>query len=359
MGDVGEGIGVVRYYADEMERNKGYQKVLGKRGKETGRSVLKPYGVWGVISPFNFPLALSVNMSTGVLLTGNAEIFKPSSDAPLTGVKLYEILTAAGVTPGVLNLVTGPGSTVGAELVENNRISGLVFTGSKEVGISSHQKFIKVRPRPFIAELGGKNPTIVTARADLDKAAKGIANAAFGFGGQKCSACSRVYVDNEVKDNLIQRLKEKVKKVKIGDPRKKGVDLGPVINEKAFQTFKEAVSKAEEDGRVIHGGETLEKDQYSRGYYVEPTLVADLPEDHVLFKKELFLPVLAIEGVDSLDEALELANDVEYGLTSGIFSEDEKEVQRFFDRIEAGVTYANRAASSTTGAWPGIQPFGG
>ena len=359
MGDVGEGIGIIRYYADEMERKKGYRKVMGRVGKETGRSVLKPYGVWGVISPFNFPLALAVNMSTGVLLTGNTEVFKPSSDAPLTGLKLYQLLAEAGVPEGVLNFVAGPGGSVGAELVDNPRVAGLVFTGSKKVGISSYERFIRVAPRPFIAELGGKNPTIVTAKADLDKAANGVVKAAFGFGGQKCSACSRVYVANQVKEELIGRLVKRTKQIRIGDPRKRDVDLGPVINERAYERYKRSVAKAERDGKILFGGRVLTEGEFERGFYVEPTLVTDLPEDHELFKEELFVPLLAIAGVDSLDHALRLANDVEYGLTSGIFSEDEDEVQRFFDGIQAGVAYANRAASATTGAWPGVQPFGG
>ncbi|MFQ5951328.1 MAG: aldehyde dehydrogenase family protein, partial [Candidatus Geothermarchaeales archaeon] len=359
MGDVGEGIGIMRYYADEMERNRGYRRVMGSVGKETGRSVLKPYGVWGVISPFNFPLALTLNMSTGVLLTGNTEVFKPSSEAPLTGLKLYRLLTEAGVPEGALNFVAGPGGSVGAELVENRRVAGLVFTGSKKVGISSYEKFIRIAPRPFVAELGGKNPTIVTAKADLDKAANGVVKAAFGFGGQKCSACSRVYVDNEVKEELVGRLVEKMEQIRIGDPRKRDVDLGPLINERAYKRYRRSVAKAEKDGRVLIGGRVLTEGEFGRGYYVEPTLVTDLPEDHDLFKEELFVPFLVIAGVNSLDDALSLANEVEYGLTSGIFSEDEEEVQRFFDRIQAGVAYANRAASATTGAWPGVQPFGG
>jgi 1-pyrroline-5-carboxylate dehydrogenase len=219
--------------------------------------------------------------------------------------------------------------------------------------------FSRTWPRPTIVEMGGKNPAIVSRTADLDEAAEGIMRSAFGFGGQKCSANSRVYVERAVHDDLVKRLVEKTESIVIGDPLVRANWLGPIIDQRAVDRHQAAVAEARRDGTVFIGGERLSDGDLARGHYVEPTVVGNLPSNHRLFRDELFAPLTAVHAVDSLDEALTLANDTVYGLTAGVYSEDPDEVQTFLDRIEAGVLYVNRRAGATTGAWPGIQAFGG
>jgi 1-pyrroline-5-carboxylate dehydrogenase len=206
--------------------------------------------------------------------------------------------------------------------------------------------------------MGGKNPVIVTAQADLDKAVEGTVRSAFGFSGQKCSACSRAYVERGIYDEFMERLVARTRELVVGDPSDRNVFVGPVIDESAVERFTEAVTTAE-GGNVRIGGARPEASALANGTFVEPTIVDGLPLEHELFHRELFLPFLTVGVVDSLDEALDAANDTEYGLTAGIFSEDEDEIATFFDRIEAGVTYANRKGGATTGAWPESQPFCG
>ncbi len=222
-----------------------------------------------------------------------------------------------------------------------------------------HRTFTKSYPRPCKVEMVVKNPPIEIKRADLDKAAEGIMRAAFGFGGQKCSANSRVYVEREVHDELVQKLVEKTEALTLGDPLERGTFLGPVTDQRAVDRYKEAVAEARAEGTVYTGGENPTDGDMARGFYVEPTVVGNLPKDHRLFRDELFVPFTAVAPVDSLDEALELSNGVVYGLTAGIYSEVPEEVDRFLDEIHTGVLYVNRRAGATTGAWPGVQPFGG
>lgn len=358
--DVDEAIDLMRFYASQLALNEGFIRPMGHIFPgETTRSVLKPYGVWGIIPPFNFPLAIAVGMSSGALITGNTIILKPASDTPYMSLKFFEIMRDAGLPKGAMNYVTGPGSTAGAELVENPEVAGIAFTGSRNVGEASFRKFIENGLRPFIAEMGGKNATIVTAKADLDKAAEGVMRGAFGFGGQKCSATSRVYVEERVKQEFLRKLVERTKSLKIGDPTKRETFLGPVINENAYHTYQTAIDAAKKDGKILTGGKTLREGDYQHGYFVEPTIIDGLPRDHKLYFEELFVPILCIAAVSSLTEAVDEANKVEYGLTAGIFSDDHKEVEKFFGSIEAGVTYANRTFGSTTGAAVGVQPFVG
>ena len=297
--------------------------------------------------------------SRRALLAGNTCVFKPARSGAMSGVLLMEALRDAGVPDGVCNLVMGPGDSVGAELAGSEAIDGIVFTGSYEVGMRLQRSFSKRYPRPCIVEMGGKNPAIVMASADLDKAAEGIMRSAFGFGGQKCSANSRVYVDRGVHDELVQRLVAQTEQLTIGDPLLRDTFLGPLTDERAVERFTQAVAEARADGAVYTGGEVLAEGDLARGHYVEPTVVGQLPADHRLFRDELFVPFTAVLPVDSLDEALERSNEVVYGLTAGIYSEVASEVERFLDEIETGVLYVNRRAGATTGAWPGVQPFGG
>ena len=238
LGDVEETADLLRYYSDQMERNDGFVKPMGSLSPtEHTRSVLKPHGVWAVISPFNFPMALAGGPAAGALIAGNTVVLKPSSDAPLMAYKFGEALRDAGLPPGVFNLVTGPGETVGAELEENPGIDGLVFTGSYEVGMKLYTGFTREYPRPIITEMGGKNPAIVTANADLDEAAEGVMRSAFGFDGQKCSANSRVYVERSVARPFVEKLVERARSIRVGDPISRESWMGPVINERALGKF--------------------------------------------------------------------------------------------------------------------------
>ena len=362
VGDVEESADLIEYYCDEMTGNRGFVREMGRLSEnEQNLSVLRPFGVWAVIAPFNFPMALAAGPSGGALVAGNTVVFKPASTTPLIGYKLYEAIAEAGLPPGVFNFVTGPGGTAGQELIDNAGIDGVVFTGSKDVGMKlMRDNATRPVPRPLIIEMGGKNPALVMRSADLDKAADGVMRSAFGAQGQKCSACSRVYVDKAVRDRFVELLVQKTKKIKVGNPLERDVWLGPVINEAAVNTYESAIERARRDGgRILTGGRRLTDEPFNHGYFVEPTIIDGLRHDHPLFSEELFVPITVVGEVVSVDEAIELANRTEYGLTAGIFTEDDKELQRFFDTIQAGVLYANRRAGATTGAWPGINPFGG
>ncbi len=361
LGEVEESADLIRYYAQTMEDNAGYDHPLGNLGDDAvhTRSILRPHGVFGVISPFNFPMALAAGPSSAAMMAGNTVVVKPASASPLSAVRMVEAYIDAGVPAGVINLVMGPGETVGQALQDHPGIDGIVFTGSYEVGMRLFHSFSTDFPRPCIVEMGGKNPAIVTASADLDEAAEGIMRSAFGFGGQKCSANSRVYVERSVHDELVRRLVEKTEGIVVGDPIQRANWLGPVIDQRAVDRHQEAVAEARRDGQVFIGGEALTDGDLERGTYVEPTVIGGLPASHRVFREEFFAPLTAVAAVDSLDEALTLANDSLYGLTAGVYAEDPAEVQQFLDGIHAGVLYVNRRAGATTGAWPGIQAFGG
>ncbi|MDH4141424.1 MAG: aldehyde dehydrogenase family protein [Chloroflexota bacterium] len=361
LGEVEESADLIRYYAQTMEDNKGYDHPLDNLGDAAvhTRSVLRPHGVFAVVSPFNFPMALAAGPTSAAMMAGNTVVFKPSSASPLSAVKLMEAYIDAGVPAGVVNMVMGPGESVGQALQDHRGVDGIVFTGSYDVGMRLFHSFSKAWPRPCIVEMGGKNPAIVTRSADLDEAAEGIMRAAFGFGGQKCSANSRVYVERPVHDELVAKLVEKTESIVIGDPLVRQNWLGPIIDQRAVDRHQAAVAEARRDGQVFTGGEHLSDGDLARGFYVEPTVVGGLPADHRIFRDELFAPLTAVHAVDSLDEALTLANDSIYGLTAGVYSEDPAEVQQFLDQIQSGVLYVNRRAGATTGAWPGVQAFGG
>ena len=359
MGDLDEAIDFMRFYAEQLEVNEGFSKATQSANpQEKTRSVLKPYGVWGIISPFNFPSAIAIGMTSGALITGNTAVLKPSSDSPISAFKFVESIYHK-LPPAAINFVTGSGSTVGRIILENPLVDGIAFTGSKEVGMSGFEAFVASRPRPFISEMGGKNPAIITKTADIEKAVDGVMRAAFGYSGQKCSACSRVYVQKDVANQFVEKLVTKTKTLKIGKPWEKDVFISPVINKSALEKFQRASEIAKKDGKIISGGSVLSDSEHKDGNFVEPTIVLGLPKDHDLIRNELFLPFLCVEEFDNFDDAIKEANKSNYGLTAGIFSQDKNEIDSFFERIEAGVTYANRAASATTGAMVGAQPFVG
>ncbi len=359
IGEVEEGADLIDAYVDQMEENRGYVRDLASLDPgERNRSVLRPFGVWAVLAPFNFPHALSAGMSSGALVAGNTVVYKPASATPIAGYELARAYLDAGVPGGVFNFVTGSGQEVGDALTHHPGVDGVIFTGSKEVGLELYKEFSTDFPKPCITEMGGKNPAIVTRNADLTKAVEGVARSAFGFSGQKCSACSRVYVERPVYDEFVDGLVRRTAELKVGDPADRDTFVGPVIDERAVERFEEAIASAR-GGTIRAGGERLDGGHYDAGTFVAPTVVDGLPPDHELFKRELFLPFVVVAPVDNLDEAINLANDTEYGLTAGIFSEDREEIDRFFDQIEAGVVYANRKGGATTGAWPKAQSFCG
>ena len=359
LGEVEEAADLIRYYCHQMQDNDGFSVPMGQLSPhEHTKSVLRPYGVWAVISPFNYPSALSAGPAGGALVAGNAVVLKPSEQGFLMGLKLYEIFRAGGVPAGAFHVLTGIGEVAGQALVEHPGVDGITFTGSYDVGMKIYRGAGTDYPRPVICEMGGKNPAIVSAKADIDKASDGVMRSAFGFSGQKCSACSRAYIQREVYDDFVAALKQKAAKLAIGDPNQPGVYMGPVIDQEALKRFDQATSDARSEGRIVIGGERITEGEFERGNFVQPTAV-EVPLESRLFKEELFLPFVALAPVDSVEEGLRLANDTPYGLTAGFYSEDQEEIDRFLNGIEAGVVYVNRRAGATTGAWPGVQPFGG
>jgi len=363
LGDVAETADLVRYSCYQMEKNDGYAVEMGRDPlvgyRSTNYSVLKPYGVWLVISPFNFPTALTGGPLGAALVTGNTVVIKPATDTPWIVRLLADCFRDAGLPDGVVNFVTGPGRTLGQALIDSPEVDGVTFTGSYDVGMNIFRDFAAGRwVRPAILELGGKNPAIVSRHADLEQAATGIVRSAFGLQGQKCSACSRVYIEEPVYDQLTDRIVELTNKLTIGDPTERPIFLGPVINKNSYEDFKNFTEELSQAGTILTGGKVLVDGAFAKGYFCSPTVAADVPLDHRLWKHEMFLPITTVTKISSLDQAMKEANDVDYGLTAGFYGSKE-ETKWFFNHIQAGVTYANRPQGATTGAWPGFQPFGG
>jgi 1-pyrroline-5-carboxylate dehydrogenase len=359
-GEVEEAIDLIRHYCGEMERTDGFrEQKAGASSAEKCSVVLRPYGVFAVIAPFNFPVALSIGMISAALVAGNTVVFKPSDAAGLTGRLLVEALVAGGLPDGVLNLVQGADET-GKALVDHPRVDGFAFTGSNAVGMSilRHAGSNKAM-RPVLAEMGGKNPAFVTGSADLATAASGVARSAFGLSGQKCSALSKAYVAREVMDDFLDVLRKTTAKLIVGDPRRRDVFMGPVIDKAALGRFTDASAEARKDGTILAGGNALSGEIFGKGPYVEPTIVSGLARDHRLNRDELFVPFMTVLPFDDLEDAISDANRSAYGLTAGVYTQDKQELDRFLDTIEAGVLYVNRASGATTGAWPGFQTFCG
>jgi len=350
-------------YAAELERAHGYDQPLpddplpGPRSRN--RSVLKPHGVWGVITPFNFPLALAGGPVAAALVTGNTVVLKGAFDTPWAGRLLADCIRDAGFPPGVFNYVGGRGSVVGEALVADEQLAGLTFTGSHAVGMDLLRRMTGGRwPRPCIAEMGGKNACIVTASGDLERAAAGIVRSAFGLTGQKCSALSRLYVEEAAANALVAKLVEKIRGLRTGDPCRRENWMGPVIHEAAAQEYEHCcVRLAQCGGRILEGGRRLADGERAHGHFVAPTL-AEAPADHPLFQEEMFQPILMLARVEDVREGVALANQSALGLSAGCYGSPD-EARYFLDHIEAGVTYVNRPQGATTGAWPFYQPFGG
>lgn len=358
IGEVEEAADLIRYYTHAMRQHDGFAVPMERFSEaEVTSDVMRPYGVWAVIAPFNYPSALVAGPAGAALVAGNTLIIKPSEVGSLTGHLVYRALVDAGVPPGVVNLVTG-GADVGSALVHHSGVDGVTFTGSSSVGMSIIRSFSTSHPKPAVCEMGGKNPVIIAASADLELAVEGTARSAFGFGGQKCSAASRVFVHESIADEFTRRLVARAEAIPTTSPLEPGGFLSPVVNQAALDRYAAAVDDARHTGEVLTGGERLTEGRLGAGNFVAPTIVR-VPDDSPIWTTELFMPLVAVRSVSSLDEALVLSNAVPFGLTAGLFAEDQAEIDQFLERIEAGVVYVNRAAGATTGAWPGVQPFGG
>lgn len=362
LGEVQETVDLIRWYCRETQDNHGFVRDLPKDPVNgfvsRNRALLKPYGVWAVIAPFNFPFALAGGPAAAALLAGNCVVCKASSAAPWSGWLLAQCLREAGVPAGVFNYLTGPAARVGDPLVRHPDIGGITFSGSYESGSNAMRAFGNHRyPRPCIASMGGKNATIVSRNADLERAAIGIVRSAFSLQGQDGSACSRVLVERVVADQLVDRIIANVRELEVGDPCLRATAIGPVIDRSAYGRYLRLSAELDREGQVLCGGRTLNEEALVRGYFCEPT-VAQLRPGHPLWQEELFLPILLLTPVGTLDEAMEFANGVDYGLTAGFYGATE-ELDWFLENIEAGVAYCNRPHGATTGAWPGYQPLGG
>jgi acyl-CoA reductase-like NAD-dependent aldehyde dehydrogenase len=350
-------------YADDFLKHDGFDHKLpddpSTEFRAHNRSIAKPYGAWLVIAPYNFPFALAGGPVAAALVTGNTVVLKGATDTPWAGRLLADILRDAGFPPGVFNYVSGGGSVAGEALVAHPRLAGVTFTGSYNVGMHIFRTLANGRyPRPCITEMGGKNACIVTANADLERAANGIVRSAYGLSGQKCSATSRLYVDAKVADTLTEKLLQKIGALQVGDPGRKENWMGPVTTAGAYANYQRYSEQLHADGgKVLAGANVLRDGDLAHGFFVAPTF-AEAPASHPLFDEEMFSPILMLCRVKDREEAMRLTNASSLGLTAGCFGNDE-DVEYFFNHVEAGVTYANRAQGATTGAWPGFQPFGG
>jgi len=364
LGEVQECVDMINYYVDQFEQNDGYaRKMASLSPDEKTVSILKPYGVFVAIEPFNFPLALPVGALSAALVAGNAAVFKLASATPWSAQNLLECFRDGGIPEGVIQMVQGGGGDVGEALVNHPVTAGIAFTGSYETGTSLIRRFGVGGPwiRPCITEMGGKNPGIVCPSADLDKAVTAAWKSGFGLSGQKCSELSRLLVHRDIADAFFEKLTAAVSQLVVGDPVEKATFMGPVIDDTAVQRYFAAVESARADGgRILLGGTDIRerRPELAHGHFVEPT-IAHLPHAHPLTQKELFLPFLNVYTFDTIETALNMANDIPYGLTAGIFSKEEAEIAYFLEHIEAGCTYINRPTGITTGAWPGVNTFCG
>jgi len=363
LGEVQESADFFTLYTQDFEAQRGFDRALPDDPvagyASHNRSLLKPHGPWVVIAPFNFPLALMAGPTAAALITGNTVVAKGASATPWADRLFADCIRDADLPPGVFNYLSGPGAVTGAQLIASPLTAGATFTGSFAVGMGIVRALQSgPYPRPCIAEMGGKNACIVTAHADLGRAALGIVRSAFGMGGQKCSALSRLYVQASVADALTQALTQQIQAIRIGNPSHRENWLGPVTTASAYEKYAHYCAELRSgDARVLTGGEPLRGQGLERGYYVRPTL-AEAPVTHKLWQEEMFLPILMMHRVDTRETAMHLANESALGLTAGFYGGAD-EVAWFNEHIQAGTTYANRPQGATTGAWPGYQAFGG
>ncbi|HYG11299.1 MAG TPA: aldehyde dehydrogenase family protein, partial [Pyrinomonadaceae bacterium] len=345
------------FYAREMLRYSEPQPIVRLEGEENRLQYI-PLGVGVVIPPWNFPLAIMAGMTVASWVTGNTVVLKPSSDAPTIAYKFFEILEEAGLPAGVVNFMTGSGAEVGDVVVDHPRTRYVAFTGSKEIGLRINERAARHQEgqiwiKRVVAEMGGKDAIIVDADTDLDDAATGVVQSAFGFQGQKCSACSRAIIHADVYEPMLEKIAERTGKLKLGDPTDGATNLSAVINQKAFKTISEYIEKGTSDGgRVIAGGGS----DGEQGFYIEPTVIADVKPGDRIEQEEIFGPVLACIRAQDFDDALRIANDTEYGLTGAVYTNDPEKLERAKREFHVGNLYLNRKC---TGALVGVHPFGG
>jgi 1-pyrroline-5-carboxylate dehydrogenase len=355
--DVGETIDFLEFYAREALRLAEARTPIQFPGERCELHYI-PLGVGAVIPPWNFPFAIMAGMTAASIVTGNTVILKPSSDAPTIAAKFVEVLEEAGMPGGVVNFCPGSGASFGNAIVEHPKTRFIAFTGSKAVGLEIHERAAKPQPgqiwiKRTILEMGGKDSILVCADADLDLAVEGVVASAFGFSGQKCSACSRAIIEAPIHDIFVERLRERVAKLTVGDPAS-NPNLGPVINKAALESMLGYIETGKKEGRLIAGGHAPQTE--NGGYFLEPTVFADIAPDAVLAQEEIFGPVLAVIKVASFEDGIRVANNTEYGLTGSIYSTDREKLNHARREFHVGNLYFNRKC---TGAMVGAHPFGG
>ncbi len=354
--DIAELIDFCEYYGREAERLAAPQQLTPMRGEKNHMRYI-PLGVGVVIPPWNFAAAIMGGMTLASIVTGNTVVVKPSSDSPAIAAIFVDILYEAGVPRDVVSFFTGPGGTAGEALVTNAKTRYIAFTGSKEAGLRISEHAAKTQPgqiwiKRTILEMGGKDAIIVDEEADLDAAVEGVALSAFGYQGQKCSACSRAIVSEKIYDKFLEKLVPRVKQMKVGTPENPENFMGPVINKASMKSILDYVETGKKEGRLLTGGKHAGGD----GYFIEPTVIADVPPKARIFQEEIFGPVLAVTKAKDFDDALAMANDTEFGLTGAIYSKNPKKIERAAEEFHVGNLYFNRKC---TGAMVGAHPFGG
>jgi 1-pyrroline-5-carboxylate dehydrogenase len=355
-GDVAETIDFCEFYGREMLRLAGPQPLTPMRG-EKNYLVYIPLGVGAIIPPWNFPCAIMAGLTLSSIVTGNTVVLKPSSDSPTIAYKFLELLTQAGLPKGVVNFIVGPGGSTGEAVVRHPKTRYISFTGSKEAGLRIQEVAAKPQPgqkwiKRTVLEMGGKDATIVDDEADIDAAVEGVAQAAFGYQGQKCSACSRAIVVQKVYDSFVEKLKARVAKITVGPTEDPSVFMGPVINKSSMKSIQDYIEVGKKEGRLLTGGGPAGGD----GYFLQPTVIADLSPKARIAQEEIFGPVLAVIPAKDFDHALEIANDSEFGLTGAVYSKNPKKIQKAEEQFHVGNLYLNRKC---TGAMVGAHPFGG
>jgi 1-pyrroline-5-carboxylate dehydrogenase len=354
--DVAEAIDFLDFYAREMIRYSLPQPLASYPGEEN-ELVYIPLGVGVVIPPWNFPLAILVGMTVASVVTGNTVVLKPSSDSPVIAAKFMEIMEETGLPPGVMNYLPGSGSAIGDYIVTHPKTRFIAFTGSKEVGLRINELAAKPQTgqiwiKRVIAEMGGKDTIIVDRDADLESAADGIISSAFGFQGQKCSACSRVVAHAKIYNELLKKLTAKAKKIKMGPVKNFENWLGPVSSRHAYESILTYIDVGKREGKLLCGGKKGE----GNGWFIQPTIIADVKPKARISLEEIFGPVLAVIKARNFNEALKIANNTEYGLTGGVYSDSRENLERVRSEFHVGNLYFNR---KITGALVGVQPFGG
>jgi aldehyde dehydrogenase (NAD+) len=353
-GELTRAINVVEFCAGESRRMNG-ETIPSELPANFAYTIKEPHGVVACVTPWNFPIAIPVWKIAPALVAGNTVVFKPASNTPATAVRLAEIFVEAGVPDGVLNLVIGSGSEAGDEIVNHAAIRAISFTGSSEIGFKMYEQVAR-RGIPFQAEMGGKNPVVVLEDCDIDLAVEHTAQGAFGSTGQRCTATSRAVVMDSIADKFVEKIVARAKSFKLGDGADASTDIGPSVDESQFKTVLRYIDIGREDGAtLLCGGKKAEGEGLENGYFVEPTVFDHVTPDMRIAREEIFGPVLSVLRVKDLDQAMTVANDSEYGLSSSVFSNDYNDINRFIEEIESGMTHVN---SPTTGGEAHI-PFGG